>query len=303
LIYEVALVSVSSVRFIDRKRQFEETQDKILLAPAPTGIEGVDWSLAEELTLSIQDLRQSAEQTDPEQGPFFMTAPESANSARELNSIKKDLTDWLYYNCRLTIVVHEELGIYQSPKERERDFTIRLQQAARERRDTEVDKLEEQFDRQISRLEEKLRKAERTLAADEADYSARQQQEWVGIGESVLGWVLGRRSTRVLSTAASRRRLTAKAGQELEESRDEIADLQKEIAALEEELKEQTEEITLKWDNLLDDVSREDLSPRRSDVDVKLVALAWLPSWLIRYHDGQRMRTDTIAAYQLPAVG
>lgn len=303
LLYEAALVTVSSVRFADRKRQLEQSVDKILLAPAPTGIEGVDWSLAEGLALAPRDLNQRAEQPAPEHGPFFTEVPEAANSARELNLIKKDLTDWLYYNCRLTIVVHEELGIHQAPQERERDFMIRLQQAARERRDLEIDKLEEQFERQIGRLEDKLRKTERTLAADEADYGARKQQEWVGIGESVLGWVLGRRSTRTLSTAASRRRMTAQAGQELAESREEIADLKQEIAELEEALKEQTEEIILKWDNLHNDLSREELSPRRTDVDVKLVALAWLPSWLIRYHDGQRLRTDTIAAYQLPAVG
>jgi predicted nucleic acid-binding Zn-ribbon protein len=213
------------------------------------------------------------------------------------------LADWLYYNSRLTIQVHEELGVSQAPRESEREFKIRLQQVARERRDAEVDKLEVGFERQISRLEEKLRKTERELAADEADYNARKQQEWVGIGESVLSWVLGRRNTRVLSSAASRRRMTSNAGQELEENREEIADLKQEIVNLEQQLKEQSEEITLKWDSLLDDLSETELAPRRTDIDVKLVALAWLPSWVIQYHDGQRLRNDTIAAYQLPAVG
>ena len=82
-----------------------------------------------------------------------------------------------------------------------------------------------------------------------------------------------------------------------------IADLKQEIANLEQQLKEQSEEITLKWDSLLDDLSETELAPRRTDIDVKLVALAWLPSWVIQYHDGQRVRSDTIAAYQLPAVG
>ena len=110
----------------------------------------------------------------------------------ELTAIKKDLSDWLYYNCRLTIQVHNELGIHQDPNERERDFKIRLQQAARERRDIEVDQLEEKFDKQISRLQDKLRKEERALAADEAEHAARKQQEMVGIGESVLDLALDR---------------------------------------------------------------------------------------------------------------
>lgn len=303
LVYEAAILSQATVRFADRKRQLDESLPKLCLAPAPVGLERVDWSLAEELGLATRDLRQTPERVLTEQGPFFSPVPEAVNSTRELNGIKKDLADWLYYNSRLTIQAHSELGLYQAPRERERDFKIRLQQAARERRDAEVDQVAEAVERQMSRLEEKLRKHERTLAADEADYTARKQQEWVGIGESVLSWVLGRRNSRVLSTAASRRRLTAQAGQELEESREEITDLQEAITQLEAQLKAQTAEITLKWDNLLTDLSQETLTPRRTDVDVKLVALAWLPSWVIRYNDGQRLRTDTIAAYQLPAVG
>jgi hypothetical protein len=34
-----------------------------------------------------------------------------------------------------------------------------------------------------------------------------------------------------------------------------------------------------------------------------MVTLGWLPSWLVRFEDGATIRTATIAAYQLPAVG
>ena len=303
LVYEPALLGLCGVRFYDRKRNIDEQTERVLLAPPSTGLGGVDWANAEPLTISQRQLVTTPERVDPEQGPFFAPAPESANSARELTSAKKDLSDWLYYNCRLTIQVHNELGIHQKPGERERDFKIRLQQAARERRDIEVDKLEEQVDRRIDRLQDKLRKEERELAADEAEHAARKQQEYVGIGESVLGWVLGRRSTRTLSSAASRRRMTVKAGQEVEETRAQIEDLKREIAGLEADLKEQAEEITLKWAGILDEIGTEELTPRRADVTVDTVLLAWLPSWLVRYSDGMRNRIETIAAYELPAVG
>ncbi len=302
LVYEAALLGNATIRFMDRKRQLDERLEKLLLAPAPTGVERVDWSLAEELSVATHDLRQAAEPGSTGQATLFASVPKAANSARELNRIKKELADWLYYNCRLTIQAHEALGIYQGPQESTRDFTIRLQQAARERRDQEVDALEDQFAQQINRLEEKIRKHQRALTAAETDYTARQQQEWIGIGESVLGWVMGRRNMRTRSTTASRRRLTTQAAQEIEESQEEIQDLRQAVADLEAELQEQTAEITRKWTDLLDDLDPEELAPRRTDVDVRLLALAWLPSWVIEYADGARVRTDTIAAYQLPAV-
>jgi hypothetical protein len=125
----------------------------------------------------------------------------------------------------------------------------------------------------------------------------------IGIGETVLSWVLGGRSMRGLSTAASKRRMTARAGMSVEEAEKEIAALQEETASLEEELKEQSEAITMKWANLLDQLTTEEITPRRTDVDVQMVALGWLPSWLIRYEEGVTTRTATVAAYQLPAVG
>ncbi len=274
----------------------------VALRLAPTGLEQVDWSLAEELSVDARDLRQAAETGLTPQSTEFAPVPETVNSTRELNRIKKELADWLYYNCRLTIQTHPALGIYQGPKEASREFRIRLQQAAREQCDQEVDALEEQVAQQINRLEEKMRKTERNRSAVETDYQARQQQEWIGIGESVLSWVLGRRNSRTLSTAASRRRMTTQAAQALAASQTELTDLQQAIAQLEAELQAQTAEITHKWENLANDLDSEELSPRRTDVDVKLVALAWLPSWVIRYADGPTVRTDTIAAYQLPAL-
>ncbi|MEZ4673449.1 MAG: hypothetical protein R2932_04305 [Caldilineaceae bacterium] len=303
LVYEPALLGLSGVRFVDRKRAIDEQTDQLLLVPPASGFGGVAWGDAERLAITQRDLRTAPERVNAEQGPFFAPAPESANSSRELSSLKKELADWLYYNSRLMIRVHSELDVFQKPGERERDFKIRLQQVARERRDNEVDKLEESFDRKIDRLQDKLRKAERDLASDEAEHSARKQQEIVGIGESVLGWVLGRRSTRTLSTAANRRRMTARAGQEVDEARDEIEDLKREIAELEQELKEQAEEITVKWASILDDITTEEITPRRTDVDTRAVMLAWLPSWVIQYTNGGRPTSDTVAAYQLPAVG
>ncbi|MFQ5614425.1 MAG: helicase HerA domain-containing protein, partial [Anaerolineae bacterium] len=284
LVYEPALLGGATVRFVDRKRQIDEKVEKILLGPAPGELSGVDWDEAETLPLRLGDLASGPERVGAEEGPFFAPVPEAANSPRELKSIGKDLSDWLYYNSRLALTAHAELGLLQRPGERERDFKIRLQQAARERRDDEVDALERKYEKQIDRLEARLRKEERELAADEAEYQARKQQELIGIGESVVGFFLGRRSTRALSRAASKRRMTSRARLEIEESQEEIAALEEEIAALEDEMKEAADEITRKWADLLEDLTVEELKPRRTDVDVRLAALAWQPFWLITYN-------------------
>jgi len=295
LIYEPAVVGVAEIRFVDSKINIDQQVEKLLLTPVSGDLRGVDWNEAETLPIEFRDLRDSPERVIADQGPFFASVPEQANTAQEIKSIGKDLVDWLFYNSRLPIAVHPELGIAQDPGESERDFKIRLKQAARERRDADVDALEEKYAAQIDKLEDKLRKKEHDLAADEADHQARKQEELLGAGETVLGMLMGRR--RSLSSVASKRRLTRKAKLELAETMDEIANVEEDIAELEAELKEAADEITQRWENALDDLTTQELKPRRTDVDVRLVALAWLPSWLISYKEGDRTRMTGVSAY------
>ncbi|NIN63679.1 MAG: hypothetical protein GTO63_02980, partial [Anaerolineae bacterium] len=111
----------------------------------------------------------------------------------------------------------------------------------------------------LDKLEDGLRKKGRELAADEADHRARQQEELLGAGETVLGMFMGRR--RSVSRVASRRRITKKAKLEAEETKDEIADIQEDIAELEAELKEAADEITQRWEHSVDDLTTQELKP------------------------------------------
>jgi hypothetical protein len=50
-------------------------------------------------------------------------------------------------------------------------------------------------------------------------------------------------------------------------------------------------------------LTTQELAPRRSDVDVNLVALAWMPSWLISYQQGGLTRTTKLRAYPQAEAG
>jgi hypothetical protein len=244
LVYEPALLGGANVRFVDRKRNINQGVEQMLLTPAPDDLGHVDWGLAEALPLSMSELAGSTRPASANLGPFFAPVPEAANSAQELQDVARDLADWLYYNSRLTIQVHPELNVFQHPGERERAFKIRLRQAAREQRDAEVDKLTQKYTTRIEKLEAKLRREERDLTADEAEYAARKREARLTLGETALSFFMGRRRTRAVSTVATKQRLADKAKLDIEETEQEIVELEQEIAALETELQETAQEIT-----------------------------------------------------------
>jgi hypothetical protein len=297
LVYEPTILGGAALQFFDRKQGVSEQRERVLLAPAPDQLVTVDWNKAEDLPIPLSHLGQHPAQTEPAQGPFFAPVPEAANSASELRSIGKEFADWLYYNSQLELLVHPRLKVVQLPNEAERDFKLRLRQAARERRDAEVDKLRKAYATRIEKVESKLRKQERALEQDESDLSARRREALIASGEMVLTLMTRRRMYRTLSWSASRRRLANKAKMDLKETKIVIDDLEAELTELQQELEREITRITPKWVDILKALTTHTLRPRRSDVKISVIGLAWAPSWVLTYSQGGRYQTATLPAY------
>ena len=136
------------------------------------------------------------------------------------------------------------------------------------------------------------------MAQDEAEARARQGEQWIGVGESVVGFFMGRRSSRAVSSVASKWNRAGAAAADVEESKQTIAKLQAEQQALEAELKAQVDEITANWEQALANTVTDEIAPRRTDVDIKATGVGWLPLWRIRYDDGRLEQTETVPAYE-----
>jgi predicted RNase H-like nuclease (RuvC/YqgF family) len=144
-----------------------------------------------------------------------------------------------------------------------------------------------------------MRKLERDLADDTAEYKARQREEAVGVGETVLSFFMGRRRTSAATTIARRRRMTTKVKRDIEETEEDITELKEDIHELEQELETAVNAITAKWDQIDDNEYYVELKPRRRDVTLHEVAVAWAPFWHVTYSRGGLVnQTVTIPAYK-----
>ncbi len=295
LLYEPALLGDAVVHFIDRKRGIQEQKRTRTILQLSAADALPDWNNGR--SISGNELRLDEKPGAPK--AFFGELPQSVNSSREIAGMQKKLADMLYYSAREAIAIHPDLDIFQHPGETRRDFLIRLNQAARERRDADVDKLQEKYRTQIDRIEDKLRKEERELAEDEMEHQNRRNSELIGIGETVLGLFLGRKSSKGLSGALNRRRMTAKAKADIDESHEEIADLKDDIRALESALENEIRTITSRWERVEAELVNEELSPRRTDIDVQAVTVVWRPFWQITFDEGTGPRKTIIPAFRL----
>ncbi len=301
LLYEPGILGSATVRFADTKRRVDAQVDVMRLARPDNGGTGVDWGRAESVPMDSRKLMRSAESA--EQGPYFAPVPAGAATAKKLAAAAKDLTDWLYYNQTLKISVQPDLDIARDPDEDDRHFRIRLQQAAREQRDAEVDKLTKTYAKQIETLNDRLARAQQGLSEAEAKAQARQTEKMVNLGESVFNFFTGKSTRRAVSSATSKWNQASAAVANVEEAKQNIAKLQDDIQELEGKLAAEVEQITARWESAEATLVSDELKPRRSDVDIQYVTLGWAPLWQVVYDDGVRRKTATVPAYQLPEVG
>ena len=120
----------------------------------------------------------------------------------------------------------------------------------------------------------------RDLSSDEAEYEARKREEVIGIGETVLGYFMGRRRTSAGTTASRRRRMTTRVKQEIEKTKEEISDLKADYEELEAELREQVEGLKDRWSEAPNQIEDFRIKPRRTDVNIESLMIAWVPNYL-----------------------
>ncbi len=272
IVYAPRLYSKYSVQFENKKRGIDKIVTNHVLAPEADSFGSIDWSEMEEVQPNVLS-------PDPfrSKNVFYEDIPEEFNQLKKLKSHGKELNDYLYQNSRLCLKVHKDLEIYQNQDESHQEFMSRLKQAARERRDLEIEKLEKKYEKQLDRLENKIEKLSRDLSSDEAEYEARKREEIIGIGETVLGYFMGRKRTTGGTTASRRRRMTSKVKREIEDTKEEIEDLQKDYEELESELREQVGDITDRWSDVSNQVEEIEVKPRRTDIRIESLMIAWKP--------------------------
>ena len=272
-------MGLASVHFEDRKTGASSDRSIVLLAPVEeNSVTPVDWADAERIDLDPDTLG-----TEPAEDSSYAELPAEAGKASHYRGWEKALDDWLYREERLQILLHPGLEIASEPGESERAFRIRLRDAGREERDRQIEDLREKYEKKLRTAAERVRKAEQKVEREEEQASAQRMNTYMNIGTTVLTALLGRkkvsRSTmgRASSTIRTMSRST-KEKQDVERALEDLSAREEDLQELEQELEQEVDALKERLDPDLVALETLEIKPRRQDVDVQLVALAWVPA-------------------------
>jgi hypothetical protein len=279
LVYEPMALGASAVRFADAKMGVDLTQDMVFLAPITSEAVPVDWNQAAEVALDLDALDRT-----PAEAVQYADLPEAAGKPKSYEGWRRDLTKWLAATRRLTLWRSPGAGVYSQPGESERDFRIRLGQASREQRDERVAKLRQRYAPKLAALEERLRRAEQAETREQVQVQDQGLQAAISFGATILGAVLGRKAVSATTlgratTAARGAGRVLKERQDVGRARETVEVLQQRLADLEAELKAEVAALEARIDPTAERLEAVAIEPKRTNITVKLVALAWVPQW------------------------
>lgn len=193
-----------------------------------------------------------------------------------INQVGRDLRDRLHATLELTLYHNPELKLYSRVGESKEQFLARCLDAAEEAADAEASKLRARFEAKIDTAEDQVDRAEARLRELDVDVSSRRQQELVSGAGTLIGMFLGgRRSTRSLSSIASRRSQTRRTEERRRSAEDKLEAEREDVEQLEARLAEELAGIWEKWKNASDRIEIVEVGLEKNDIDVSDLEVFW----------------------------
>jgi hypothetical protein len=285
LVYHPSVLGAAQIIFSDKK--IDATREVILRALVADGVVAVDWENSSPLDLAVEDLEKS-----PEDGAQFSELPAAASKAKNYNKWEKDLAAWLYRSQKVELFKSSNLDQVSNPDESERDFRIRLQQAARERRDEAAERLRQKYAPRIAALEEKKRRAQQAVEREAEQAKGQKMQTAISFGATLLSSFMGRKAVSLssLGRATSAARgvgRSIKESQDVGRAEETVAAVDAQMAELDAQFKQETDAIEASSDPQTETLETTVLKPKKANITINLLSLAWAPYW----HDAQGQTT------------
>ena len=228
--------------------------------------ENIDWDNAE----TIKECPQFSD-SEPSNASFASLSSDiSADKA--LKKTKKSLIDWVYRTKRLETFKCTSPRLSSEPYESLGDFKVRIKDQLDDKKEIEIEKLQERYEKREKALLKRLQRAQDKVEKEEADAS----KSMVDTGIAILGALFGRTSTAKLGRAFSRGSRAYKERGDIGRAEEALAELHEEIELLAEELEDKIDELSLKYDvdNVI--IKESAIKPRKSDIHVEELYLAWV---------------------------
>jgi len=266
------LVTRVQMLFDDTRADLRETVEWEAFVPIVE--RDVDWREAIAVDYDSRDLRH-----DPPEGAVYVLTDAPIRNKTWFRSVTADLKNHLHREQTVTLQANRELKLYSRIDETEPAFAERCRDAADEGKDAEVSKLRDRLTARMDKVDAAIAKYEDRIEELQADVRNRRNQDLISIGSSVLGSILGgRTSTSTIARSAGRAATRGQSSaQRVRTIENRIEEKNLALEDLEDDLLEAVAEIEEEWNEKAESIEPLEISLEKNDINVDEVSLLWLP--------------------------
>jgi hypothetical protein len=271
------VLATARLHFVDKAAGLDVWQVRSWLAPFADSGEEADWSAAE---VSEADPKDRFSLQAPE-GARFAEAPGAALRPQSYVKWSKDLATHIYESASLDGFRCAAVGLSSTPGGTEIDFRAHLALALREKRDAEIDRLRKKYAPRLTTLEDQLRRAGERIERERAQLSQQKMHTAISVGTSILGALLGRKKLSVtnigrVGTAARSAGRIGSESQDVSRAEESREVLEQRLQDLQNELEAEISRLSGQLDPAAVEIETLEVKPRKTDIEVKEIALAWV---------------------------
>ena len=289
LMYYPAVAGWLDVYYSSAKYKVDVTRKLAVAAMLEDGPVAVDWDQAEEIALSSDDLK-----TSPLSDANFAELPSVAGKAKSYNKWNKDLLRWIRQNRPLILHRSKRFKLTGGPEESRSEFLSRVTQAAREKRDLQVEKLRRKYSAKYNTLQRRLMRAEQVLQREQEQVKTKKMETIVSFGTAILGAFLGRKAVSAGSatrfgTAVKSAGRMRKESMDVARAQETAAAVKHEMAELDERLQSDIDSLDTTFDPAGEELEEVTVKPQSTNITLKVFSLIWMP---FRKDAGGRLTPD-----------
>lgn len=263
--YHPYLAGKSKVYYFDQKRGIDETKEQFWYLDIED-IQSVDWADAKN---EIFDFTKATNEHPKDAS--YAPVPECVATDNELKNATSDLEDFLYqqnslsiYKCRF-LRLESDLGVSEG------EFRVEIQNVLDEKKEDELEKLKDKFDKREQRLLAQLKRANERIEKEKGD----QLNSILNVGASILGALFGRTTATKISRTVSKGSRALKESGDVSRAEEKAQEIEDRIYDLGIELDEKIDELSEKYEIGNCEIEPFSIKPKKRDIDVETIGILW----------------------------
>jgi hypothetical protein len=277
IVYRPMLLAAADVGYHSARYKIDADRRFLVTGVAGESSSVVEWGEDHSLEVELEDLELEARK-----GARFTELPTTLRRKGIYTEGARSFKRWLREEQALLLLRSPTFRLYSTSFETERDFRIRLQTVASEKRDAAAAALRKRYSAKLTTLQNRLLRANQAIQRESEQARQTKLDSALSIGTALLSAFLGRKA--VSTTSATRiGSAVKKAGRIGKESSDvaranqTAESVKQQIVAMEVELAGEISKLDVEFDAQNEKLDKISVRPKSTDTHIHFVALGWVP--------------------------